>query len=307
MSIGDWLAERVYYPSRLTKCHIVFERAIKSTVIRVLPLKAAILTYHSQNIAGHDTGNNDHVALAADLEALHNAGAHFVSLQTLVKGFFCGGDLPDDITLVSLTFDDGCNFDVQTTVYPGFGLQTGFLQIMERFVQRHGSNAQPDLHATSFVIADPQARRVIDGKSLFGENHMSDDWWKDADAHPLLSIANHGWDHNHPDLAAGHYRRGGFEVVDTYDFCHHQVVNAAGFIKQKTGRYPDLFAYPFGESSRYMRDVYFPDHQDQHRNLAAIGTEPGFVSARNHRWNLPRFVCGRDWSKPEGLLQTLGL
>ncbi len=269
-------------------------------------MKAAILTYHSQNIAGNETGNNDHVALAADLEALHIAGARFVSLQTLVKGLYCGGNLPDRNTWVCLTFDDGCNFDVQTIEYPGFGLQTGFLQIMESFVQRHGANAQPGLHATSFVIADPLARRVIDRKSLFGANHMSDEWWKDADAHPLFSIANHGWDHNHPDLDADQYGRGGFEVVDTYDFCHHQVVDAAVLIEQKTGRYPDLFAYPFGESSQYIRDVYFPDHENQHRTLAAIGTEPGFVSEQSHRWNLPRFVCGRDWLKPSGLLEKLG-
>ena len=37
-------------------------------------MKAAILTYHSQNVAGEETGINDHVALAADLEAMHAAG-----------------------------------------------------------------------------------------------------------------------------------------------------------------------------------------------------------------------------------------
>lgn len=270
-------------------------------------MKAAILTYHSQNIAGNDTSNNDHVALAADLEALHNAGVPFVSLEALVRGIYCNGRLPHGDTLVCLTFDDGCNFDFQTIEYPGFGLQTGFLQIMEQFVQRHGKAAQPGLHATSFVIADPQARSVIDKKSLFGANHMSDDWWKDADAHPLLSIANHGWDHNHPDLESGQYGRGSFEVVDSYDFCHHQVVGAAGFIKQKIGRYPDFFAYPFGESSQYMRDIYFPNHQDKHASLAAVGTNADFVSEKSHRWNIPRYVCGRDWANPAGLLNMLGL
>jgi peptidoglycan/xylan/chitin deacetylase (PgdA/CDA1 family) len=270
-------------------------------------LKSTILTYHSQNIAGNDTGNNDHVALAADLEALHGAGACFISLDNLVKGLFYGGELPESQVLVSLTFDDGCNFDFQTIEYPGFGLQTGFLQIMEQFVQRHGVSAQPGLHATSFVIADPEARRIIDSKSLFGQGHMTDDWWKQADTHPLMSIANHSWDHNHPDLEDARHGRGTFDVIESFDDCHFQVVRAAEFIGRKTGCYPELFAYPFGQSSRYMREVYFPEHQHRHGSIAAVGTEPALVTEKSDRWNLPRFVCGRDWSEPGSLLKLLGL
>ena len=40
----------------------------------------AILTYHSQNIEGHGTADNDHVALAADLERLFDAGVPVVPL-----------------------------------------------------------------------------------------------------------------------------------------------------------------------------------------------------------------------------------
>jgi peptidoglycan/xylan/chitin deacetylase (PgdA/CDA1 family) len=270
-------------------------------------LKAAILAYHSQNIAGTDTSNNDHVALAADLDALHAAGAGFISLYDLVNGLFYGAALPSDRPLVCLTFDDGCDFDYKTLDFPGFGVQTGFLQIMEQFVRQHGESAQPGLHATSFVIADPGARQLIDQKSLFGKGHMSDHWWHDADKHPLMTIANHGLDHNHPDLEDIRYARGGFEVIDKYEFCHEQVVLAGELIEQKTGLYPEFFAYPFGESSAYMRDEYFPDHQAQHQSLAAIGTEAGLISETSNHWNLPRFVCGRDWSTPAGLLRNLSL
>lgn len=269
-------------------------------------MNAAILTYHSQNIAGSQTGNNDHVALAADLEALHCAGYQFVSLDTLVKGLFANGPLPSDQPLVCLTFDDGCDFDVQTLAIPGHGLQTGFLQIMEAFISRRGDKAQPGLHATSFVIASPEARLLIDSKSLFGKGNMSDDWWSVIDAHPLMTIGNHGWDHNHPDLEDGPYARGGFEMIDGPEHCHQQVVHAAEYIEQITGRYPGLFAYPFGESSRYIRSEYFPSNQQEHRCLAAVGTKPGLVSAKSDRWNLPRFVCGRDWSTPAELLDALG-
>ncbi len=263
-------------------------------------MKAAILAYHSQNIAGSTSADNDHVALAADLDALHAAGCHFVSLATLIGGVFDGGALPADRPLICLTFDDGCDWDVRTQEFPGHGTQTGFLQIMEDFVRKHGKDAQPGLHATSFVIASPEARRLIDQKSLFGKGHMSDDWWREAQAHRLLAIGNHGWDHNHPDLEEEGYARGGFEVVNTPEDCRQQVAQAAEYIAQRTGRRPEFFAYPFGESSAYIRKEYFPERRDEHHCQAVVGTEPGFVSGTSDRWNLPRFVCGRDWSEPVG-------
>jgi len=270
-------------------------------------LKAAILTYHSQNIAGSETGNNDHVALAADLDALHNAGCRFISLDTLVAGLFGDASLPEGPPLICLTFDDGCNFDVRTLEFPGHGSQPGFLQIMEAFIAVQGSENQPGLHATCFVIASPQARQVIDRKSLFDLGHMSDDWWCNADTHPLLAIGNHGWDHNHPDLEEGNYARGGFDMVSKLEHCHEQVVQAGEFIESKTGRRPCFFAYPFGESGAYIRNEYFPLHGDDHHCLAAVGTEPDMVTVHSNRWNLPRFVCGRDWSYPSELLAKLDL
>ena len=270
-------------------------------------MKAAILAYHSQNIAGDETANNDHVALAADLEVLHKAGCRFVSLATLVDAIFEGVSPAPESPLICLTFDDGCDFDVRTLEFPGYGLQPGLLQLMEAFIDRHGKPAQPGLHATSFVIASPEARRLIDSKSLSGAGHMSDDWWPSADTHPMMAIGNHGWDHNHPDLEEGQYPRGGFEMVDNFDHCQQQVVQAAAFIEKRTGRRPMFFAYPFGESSEYMRSEYFPTHGNQHQCVAAIGTNPGLVSAQSNRWNLPRFVCGRDWSNPAELLAILGV
>lgn len=268
-------------------------------------MKAAILTYHSQNVAGDETGNNDHVALAADLEAMHAAGVRFVSLATLVAGLFDGKGLPTGELLVCLTFDDGCNFDVQALEFPGFGLQRGLLPIMEDFVQRHGEDAQPGLHATSFVIASPEARQKIDQKSLFGQGHMGDDWWNEAEAHRMMTIGNHGWDHNHPDLDDTDYPRGGFEAIDSHEHCHQQVVEAGEFIASKIGRYPVFFAYPFGESSSYIREEWFPEERELHRCEAAVGTQAGWLTFDSDRWNLPRFVCGYDWTSPEELLEIL--
>ena len=119
---------------------------------------------------------------------------------------------------------------------------------------------------------------------------------------PLLAIGNHGWDHNHPDLGPG---RGGFTGIQDDADCHRQVIEAARTIEQRAGRWPDTFAYPFGESSTALREHWFPARQADHRCRAALGTDPGRVHAGSDRWNLPRLVCGRDWADPDSLLQRL--
>ena len=274
-------------------------------------MKAAILTYHSQNIAGNETENNDHVALAADLQALHDAGCRFVPLLSLINGLFDGGasdsEQKTDKPVICLTFDDGCNFDVRTTEFADFGMQTSFLRLLENFRDRNGHDAQPGLQATTFVIASPEARQIIDQTSLSGQGHMSDDWWHAASSHPLLELGNHGWDHNHPDLPAEQYPRGGFTAIETIEHCRQQVVQAGAFIRDKSGQWPRVFAYPFGELSEYIRDEFFPDYASEHHCLAALGTSPGLVSVNSNRWDLPRYVCGRDWSSPSGLLATLNI
>lgn len=264
----------------------------------------SILTYHSQNIGGHSARENDHVALAEDLETLHRLGARIMPLAELVNAAL-GGDDTGPAPCVALSLDDGCDFDVRDLDYPGHGVQRSMLGIMEDFVARHGTDAQPGLHATSFVIASPEARRLIDARSLFGRGWISDDWWRDANAHPMLDIGNHGWDHAHPDLVPEgspvEDSSWGFHRVDDLEGCERQVERAALLIERLAGRRPELFAYPFGESSDYIREEYFPRFGARHGCVAAFGTEPGPLTPASKRWNLPRWVCGRDWQDGSGL------
>lgn len=267
-----------------------------------------ILTYHSQNICGNETANNDHVALAADLLALHQAGKRVITLDNLLDwmdGTAVDASVQDAVVL---TFDDGCDFDVRDIEYPQHGLQRSFAGIMLDFLGGFHRDERPALHATSFVIASAEARKIIDAGSLFGKGWMNDDWWQAVDAAGLIAIENHGWDHNHPDLG-GELEggdRGNFHTVDTHEQCQEQVVRAALEIEHHTGRRPAYFCYPFGESSEYIRDVFFPEFPDQHGCRAALGTEAGVVTRATNRWNLPRYVCGRDWSSPQALLALLG-
>ena len=265
----------------------------------------AVLTYHSQNIRGAQASNNDHVALTEDLEAIHQHGLRVIPLGRALS--WISGELDDSAVAgaICLAFDDGCDFDIRDLEYPGHGLQRSFLGIMQDFVEHHGEDAQAGLHATSFVIANSEARQVIDTRSLFGKGWISDDWWWQAAANSLLSIGNHGWDHNHPDLDPADSSRGGFATVNTLDQCLQQVVFSAEIIMEKAGSWPELFAYPFGESSAYIREEFFPLCAEQHRCRAAFGTDPGMVTRDSDRWNLPRYVCGRDWQSSEELLALL--
>jgi peptidoglycan/xylan/chitin deacetylase (PgdA/CDA1 family) len=271
----------------------------------MLNMNVPILTYHSQNISGNDHAHNDHVALKEDLEALHEAGFDITPLDRVMDQIDeADGSTGDpNARQVVLTFDDGCDLDVRDTDWPGHGMQRSFLGIMQDFIAVHGLQAQAGLHATSFVIAGTEARGTIDAGSLFGQGWMSDDWWREAAAGSLLGIGNHGWDHNHPDLEGP--ARGNFHSVDSHAQCLLQVVHAASAIEFRTGKWPSYFAYPFGESSDYIRDSFFPEHKQLHGCRAALGTSPGFVTPESDRWNLPRFVCGRDWDSAQSLLELV--
>ena len=228
---------------------------------------------------------------------LHAQGYRFISLDTLLDSLDGSGSAPGKS--VCLTFDDGCDFDVRDIDYPGFGLQRSFAGIMRDFLARQGSSAPEQLQATTFVIASREARRIIDQKSLYGKGWISDDWWgKD----PLITVGNHGWDHNHPDLGPD---RGGFTGIMTMEQCQLQVEEAAAEIAAHSGSWPEFFAYPFGESSEFIREHYFPKFTHRHRCRAALGTEPGHVTPGSNRWDLPRYVCGRDWKNPDELLELL--
>jgi peptidoglycan/xylan/chitin deacetylase (PgdA/CDA1 family) len=266
------------------------------------PLSCPILTYHSQNICGDDYAHNDHVALRDDLRVLQQAGRQVVPLDWLLDVFDGSRTAADLAQAVVLTFDDGCDFDVRDLDYPGHGRQRSFAGIFADHIKASGNPALR-LHATAFVIANREARRVIDAGSLFGRSWISDDWWHDTDRRGLISIENHGWDHNHPDLAGG--RRGGFTSVETEAQCLQQVVAAAGAIEAVTGRWPRYFAYPFGESSAWIRSEFFPHYTEAHGCRAALGTEPGPVTTSADRWNLPRYVCGRDWKSAQELLALI--
>lgn len=274
-------------------------------------MQAVVLTYHSHRVLGHDYATNDHVALARDLESIEALGLDIVPLRLVVdvaRGLAVHGkDL-----VIAVTFDDGPLYDLGDFDHPQFGLQRGFLGILSDFRATHGKDAQPQLCATSFVIASPDARKVMehsydDRFTYLGPDSMGDAWWNTAIDSGLIDIANHSFDHLHPALPkVAHSRQtvADFTAVSSTEDADAQIRTAQGIIAQKTrGRNVPYFAYPFGHFNTFLAHDYLP--RPELGISAAFTTEPRRVTKGDHRWALPRFVCGEHWRDPDSFKALL--
>jgi peptidoglycan/xylan/chitin deacetylase (PgdA/CDA1 family) len=261
-----------------------------------------VLTYHSQVISQNQYGHNDHISLANDLRLIHQLGLQIIPLHWAVQWLRGEGELPAE-RCVCISFDDGAVLDWQDVDYPGLGPQRGFAGILRDFQTEVGAAAQPHLHATSFVIACPAARAAMDQKSLFGQSWMADEWWPEAQRSGLMAIENHSWDHFHPDASAAN--TGNFSDVRSESQCRQQLLRSSEFIHQKSGRRPQLFAYPCGQWSEYLRQQFLPEFQHQHGLLAAFTTEAGYLHRGSDIWQLPRFVSMQHWHTGEQLAELL--
>lgn len=271
-------------------------------------MRVPVLTYHAINISGNDYASNDHVAFAADLRLIDDLGLRIVPLQWVVEQAIGLADRDLD-RCVALTCDDGSLFDFEDLVHPSHGIQRSLLNCLRDFITERGSDAQPDLHLTSFVIASPQAREQMDVSCLVGRGWMGDEWWSQATETGLIAIENHSWDHNHPCLPSPSIDgmpRGSFLDVDTIERATAEIVAATDFINGRIApQRTRVFCYPFGHVPSYLRDEYFPQQVDAHGMLAAMGDGATPVTADSNRWNLPRYICGWHWKSPSALRDIL--
>lgn len=268
-------------------------------------MRIPVLTYHSNNVAGNDYADNDHVALAQDLRQIHRRGLRIVPLARVVDVLLGTAPASTVENAVALSFDDGSWFDWYDIEHPTCGLQTGFAGVLRDFAAQTGAAA----HATSFVIVSPQARAELDRTSLVGRGWWGDEWWPAAQREGLLAIESHSWDHNHPTLALTAQRdgiKGTFRSIDNYADADAQLRQASDWLDLRCAPHrTSLLAYPYGESNAYLTEEYLPRHAGEHRLRAAFGTEPAPLEATSPRWRLPRFVCGDAWKTPDELHHVL--
>jgi hypothetical protein len=273
-------------------------------------MKALVLTYHSHNISGGDYATNDHVALARDLRTVHAAGARIVPLAEIARRVR-EGDAGTEL-VVGFSFDDGPAFDFADFTHPRFGPQRGFLNILRDFRDEVGAAAQPGLHATSFVIASPQARGAMERSPDCGypdiPDWLGERWWSEAVDTGLMAIGNHSWDHVHHAVdrtAISSPVRDDFTRVDNYTDADREIRAAGVYINARVGGRCELFAFPFGHANEYLVTEYLPRRGYEHGMIAAFGTGGRAVARGDSVWNIPRLVCGEHWSNPEGLRALL--
>ena len=271
----------------------------------------AILAYHSHHVVGPDYAANDHVAFAADLESLTDAGWRIAPLAEVVRRHAEGGASGTE-RVVALTFDDGPVYDVADVDHPCYGRQRGFANAMRDFAARR-PGGQPGLHATSFVIASPEARATMEAHAdpaytWLGPGALDQTWWNPAIDSGLVAIANHSWDHLHPALAEvahGQDARGDFARVTSVADADRQVRAAARYLAAAThGRAAPYFAYPFGHHNDFLAGEYLPA-LGASVCAAAVTTEPRPITPTDSPFRLPRLVCGADWASPDALLARL--
>ncbi|MGY6588686.1 MAG: polysaccharide deacetylase family protein [Wenzhouxiangella sp.] len=264
-----------------------------------------ILTWHSVNVQSHDYAGNDLLAFEQDLETLHRRGWRIVSLDRALDALARGQLAPRTAVLTS---DDGCLLDWEDFNHPTLGRQGNLRRILAEFKDRHEESARHQVHLTAFVIASPAARHELDQTDYQGLGLWPDHWWADANQSGLISIENHSWDHNHGSLAETvqkDNRRGDFRWIASESECRAEIDQASDYIEQRSGRRPRFFAYPYGQSSDYLREEYLPRFGADIGLKAALSCEPEPVTRASNPWHLPRYVCGRDWNSPDAFEQLL--
>jgi len=264
-------------------------------------------------VLGHDYAHNDHVALTADLALIHECGLRVVSLDALVDGLSAAMTSSANVASsaeVAITFDDGPVYDVRDFDHPEFGHQRGFLNILRDFQSANARDAQPGLHATSFVIASPDARKCMEATydaahSYVGTGCLSDDWWLPAITTGLLAIGNHSFDHLHvglPRVAHSRQLRGDFSQVLGDVDADAQIADANVYISQRTERRnAPFFAYPFGQYNAFLTRQYLPANGSRIGLRAAFTTDGRAATPRDSVWSVPRYVCGHHWTSSDQL------
>lgn len=268
-------------------------------------MRAHVLTYHSGNLAGNDYATNNLVALAQDLAFLRDLSIPVVPLDGIVAARLSGEGhrLPERVA--AITLDDGLDFDFEDLVHPFHGPQASVRSVLERHQRQCGVH----VHATSFVIASPQARRQIAEREMLNHQWIGDHWWAEAVASGRFGIGNHSWDHVSPSVTPVSRRdgkSGSFRDVATFEDADLQVRVAHDFIAAKAPNpAAAYFAYPYGDPSDFVADEYFPQHGERNGTIVAFCGLPGPLHDKSDRWRLPRYTCGMDWHSTDELAKIL--
>lgn len=269
-------------------------------------MQTLILCYHSQNVVGHAYHENDHLALASDLQAILERQLPVISFNRLLD-YLDGRWRLYPRKAVVLTCDDGTLLDWHDYQHPEFGLQPSFDRILQDFLRQAPRRQSTRELMTSFLIASPQARQQIDLGCYGGAPLSNEDWWSEAAASGRWLFGNHSWDHRHICLTDSQGEVGQFYSVDNLGAAQEQIEQASQYLSSKlaTKAISPVFAYPYGHSNSFLAEDYLPNEIAKHGIKAAVTTEAGFVTRASNRYLLPRYTCGQHWQSPQQFKQIL--
>lgn len=278
-----------------------------------------VLTYHSWDTSSCKYNENALIALEQDLNTIHEAGFTVVPAEWVAE-WALGRRDPASMPPkpIAITLDDGPDNDwFDNTNGPArCAAQKSVRSLLNEFKAKTPGLPTYSPHATSFVVASPVARQLIGG--------LRDTWWAEAEQGGMIAIHNHSLDHDHntitqklsePEVdlfipAAGYSDgvwagQNNFSRIGNLAAAHAEVVGAARYIEKKIGKWPRLFAYPFGHHSPYLENTYFPDHEAEHQTLAAYCFEGGHVTQNSKRYCLERWSLQLDWNNKDQLLRLI--
>lgn len=264
-----------------------------------------ILAWHSIHVHDNDYSGNDLVAFSRDLEALDRLGWTILPLAEAWSRAQRAG-LPPKTAV--LTMDDGSIMDFLPFEHPTCGPQVSVIDRLRAFAGSLPDGAPHRPHVSTFVIASPAARAELDRRVTLNLDVWPEHWWSEANRTGLMAVESHSWDHNHGSLERSlqrDNRRGDFSLIETEDECRGEIDRAQDYIERISGRRPRFFAYPYGQSSAFLRGEYLPRHGARLGLEAALGCDPEPACGASDRWNLPRYMCRRDWETPEQFASLL--
>lgn len=280
-----------------------------------------VLYYHSSSVGPEcSPDDTDVLAIERDARILREEGYTIVPLMQIVRwylGELPGSALPDKVAAISL--DDGHDRDWLSGI-PSHGMRPDFP--CPGLPSAREVAVQSGIHMTTFVIGSPTARHIIN------PDYGSDNWWLTAERHPLFTVGNHSIDHEHrrittqvwdPEIGAllpavGHADNAWYgqmrpERWTNYASADLAVRASAEYIEKVTDVWPELLAYPMGWTSDYMRSVYMPGYQHEHKTIAAFCTEAGahdlMLTKTSDRWCLPRMGHKALWRTGDELRALL--
>lgn len=275
--------------------------------------KVPVLTYHSWDNRYDEITNTcdtESEALLRNLKVIYDEGFTVIPAYWLaewVRGWRSGLTLPAKSVVVTL--DDGYDLDYLDNINPKHPCAP--LRSIRSVLEEastwdwNAPEGMPVPHVTTFVISSPAARSYINP-----DQNMQENWWPSANSHPLMEVQNHGLDHDHNSIPENTFDQRlsdlvGMDIflpagggvpqmtstrIDTYQESQDYISISAEYIADKLGNWPDLFAYPFGPTSDYMRDVYFTTFINEHKTIAAFCAGEQYVTKQSDIYCLGRFV-----------------